>query len=65
MTDAPKIAYTVEEAVAASGISRSRLYEHHAAGVITMRKAGRRTLILGDELRSLIEALPAAPRRAA
>ena len=64
MTDA-KIAYTVAEAADACGLSPDTLYRKHAAGEITMLKAGRRTLIKASDLAGLIDNLPALPRRAA
>lgn len=63
--DPRKLAYTIAEAAAASGLSDDTLYRKHHAGEITMRKSGRRTLIMADDLRRVIEALPALPRRAA
>lgn len=66
MTDAPtKLAYTIPEAVKASGLSRDTLYRRHNDGVITMKKAGRRTLIPAADLEQLIADLPALPRHAA
>lgn len=60
-----KLAYTIEEASAATGLSDDTLYRKHHAGEITMRKAGRRTLILAEDLQKLVETFPALPRRAA
>lgn len=63
--DPRKLAYTIAEAAAASGLSDDTLYRKHHAGEITMRKAGRRTLIMAEDLQRLIQALPALPRHAA
>lgn len=60
-----KLAYTIPEAVKASGFTRTRLYEEHAAGRLRMKKAGRRTIILAADLTALVEALPDLPARAA
>lgn len=60
-----KLAYTIPEAVKASGFTRTRLYEMHAAGQLPMKKAGRRTIIRAVDLDAAIEALPDLPRRAA
>jgi excisionase family DNA binding protein len=60
-----KLAYTIAEACAATGLSDDTLYRKHQAGEITMRKAGRRTLILAEDLQRLLDAMPALPRRAA
>jgi len=54
------IALTIENATEQSGLSRSRLYVLIGEGKIEARKAGKRTLILGESLRRYIESLPAA-----
>lgn len=53
-----KIAYTLDEAVEATGIGRSSFYEEAMAGRIQFRKRGRTTLILADELQRYLDALP-------
>lgn len=40
-----KLAYRIDEAVAATGIGRTSLYEMIKAGALKTRKIGRRTLI--------------------
>ena len=55
------LAYTVDDAVSASGFSRSRIYEEIGAGRLRAVKAGKRTLVFADSLRALLEALPPAP----
>ncbi len=64
-----QIALTIEDAVKASGLARSRIYELMGKGELEARKAGRRTLIMGDSLRGYLENLPvakiAAPKLAA
>jgi hypothetical protein len=55
-----QFALTVEDAVKASGLARSRLYVLLAEGKLEARKAGRRTLIMGDSLRHYLESLPPA-----
>jgi excisionase family DNA binding protein len=65
MTQDRKLAYTVAEACAVTGLSDDTLYRKHHAGEITMRKAGRRTLIMAADLEALIERLPALGRSAA
>lgn len=57
-----KIAVTLREATALSGIGRSSLYKLFNAGKLTPRKAGKRTLILFAELESYVQSLPAARR---
>lgn len=56
----PAIAYTLDEAVVATGVSRSSLYEAQAAGLIKFRKRGRTTLILTEELNRFMAELPIA-----
>jgi hypothetical protein len=57
------LAYTIADAVLVSGLSRTRLYQLFGEGVLTPRRAGRRTLILADELRDVVRNLPPAPVR--
>ncbi len=59
-----ELAYTIEDAVRVSGLSRTRLYELMGLGTLVGKKAGRRTIITGDSLRTLIENLPPANIRA-
>lgn len=54
---------TIAEAVAFSGLSRTKIYEMAAAGILTPRKSGRRTLVLVTELSAALEALPPAAIR--
>lgn len=53
-----KLAYSIAEAVRATSISRSGLYEAIAAGRLCARKNGGRTLINADDLRKFIRSLP-------
>lgn len=55
---AERLAYSVREFAAASGLSRSRLYEAMAAGQLQARKFGGRTIILDADARAFLEALP-------
>jgi excisionase family DNA binding protein len=60
------IAYTIDEACRASGVGRTRLYAALRGRELRARKHGKRTIILADDLRQWLEALPAyAPARAA
>lgn len=54
------LAYTVDDAVLASGFSRSRIYYEIAAGRLRAVKAGKRTLVFADSLLALLKALPPA-----
>ena len=53
-----KLAYTIPQAVEASGISRSSIYLAIASGRLAARKAGKRTLIQDRELRRFLAGLP-------
>jgi hypothetical protein len=64
LSDCIPLAYTVSDAVKVSGLARTRLYELASEGRITFRRAGRRTVILADDLRTLLASLPPAPIRA-
>jgi hypothetical protein len=55
---AVKIAYTIPQAVQASGLSRSSLYLAIASGALRARKYGARTLILDTDLRRFLGDLP-------
>lgn len=57
-----KIAVTLREATALSGIGRSSLYKLFAARKLTPRKAGKRTLIIVAELENYIKSLPKGVR---
>jgi excisionase family DNA binding protein len=53
------LAHTIAEASARSGIGRTAIYELINTGQLPARKRGRRTLILADDLRQCLQALPA------
>jgi excisionase family DNA binding protein len=53
-----RLAYSVTESCVAAGIGRTNLYELITRGEIRAKKVGRRTLILADDLRQWLEALP-------
>ena len=60
---AAPLAYTILDAARVSGLSRSGLYRHFAAGDLTPRKAGGRSVILAADLNRFLAALPTAPIR--
>jgi excisionase family DNA binding protein len=63
MSDAstvPKLAFRIDEAVAATGISRAALYQDIAEGKLRARKRGASTLILAADLQSYLENFPEA-----
>ncbi|MER9167696.1 helix-turn-helix domain-containing protein [Mesorhizobium australicum] len=53
-----KFGLTIEEAVDCSGIGRTKIFEAIKLGKLTARKAGRRTIILREELSDFLKALP-------
>lgn len=53
-----KLAYRIDEAVAATGIGRTSLYEMIKAGALKTRKIGRRTIIEREELERALRNLP-------
>ena len=53
-----KLAMTVAEAVAYSGIGRTKLYDLVKLGQLTPKKLGTRTLILTEELDAYVRSLP-------
>lgn len=55
-----KIAVTIPEAVAISGLGRSTLYKLFSEGKIQRRKSGNRTLIILSELNAYVHSLPVA-----
>jgi len=55
MQHAPeKLAYSIEEAAAATSISKSSIYNRIATGEIVVAKVGRRTVIPARSLRKLV-----------
>jgi excisionase family DNA binding protein len=52
------IAVTIPDAVKASGMSRSSIYEALKRGDLSARKAGRRTLISFADLQTYLASLP-------
>lgn len=52
------IALTIAEVCAASRIGRTRVYEAIRTGELPARKHGRRTLVLSEDVRRWLEALP-------
>lgn len=54
----PRISMTINDAVAYSGIGRTKLYDLIKEGKLTPRKLGARTLILTEELDAYIRGLP-------
>jgi excisionase family DNA binding protein len=59
------IAHTIDGAVKASGLGRTKIYELIGAKKLEARKSGKRTLIMADSLRSYLASLPVADIRTA
>jgi len=53
------LAYSVAEACSLARAGRTALYEAIRTGALRAVKRGRRTLVLVDDLRRYLEALPA------
>jgi len=66
MNGAPieKHGLTIPEACTCSGIGKTKLYEAINSGKLKARKAGKRTLILSDDLRDYLSSLPLMVRGA-
>jgi excisionase family DNA binding protein len=52
-----KLGYTVAEAVALTGVSRTRLYQENKAGRLKFVKIGRRTLVTRTDLEAWLDLL--------
>lgn len=62
-----QISLSIEEARAATGIGRTKLYAAINAGQLKARKFGKRTIILRDDLNAFLSSLenyPATTREA-
>lgn len=55
----PPISMTIDEACAATGIGRTKLYEVLDSGVLPAKKWGKRTLILKADLQKFLTSLEA------
>lgn len=53
-------ALTISEACAVTGLGKTKLYEVIAAGKLKVRKCGKRSLVLRDDLRDFLASLPGA-----
>jgi excisionase family DNA binding protein len=53
--ECPKLAYSVKEAVHATSLKKSTIYNYIAAGKLKSRRVGGRTIIPAESLRALIE----------
>jgi excisionase family DNA binding protein len=61
----PPIAYSIEDAPQAVGVSRTRIFEAVRNKELTARKAGKSTIIESDELKRWVKSLPTKGRQPA
>jgi excisionase family DNA binding protein len=61
---AGKIAHSIDGACEAADVGRTSIYEAIRAGDLKARKLGRRTIILDEDLRAWLAALPLATEAA-
>jgi excisionase family DNA binding protein len=61
MTTDIKLSFTILEAVTATGLSRSFLWQKIQSGELKTVRAGRRRLILANDLRNWIAGHPTSP----
>ncbi|MFZ0148123.1 MAG: helix-turn-helix domain-containing protein [Xanthobacteraceae bacterium] len=54
-----RIAYTLPEAARIAGVSRTRIFEAVRKQELTVRKAGRASIVTHDDLVAWIKSLPA------
>lgn len=59
------LAYSINEVVELTGVSRSRIYQLVTSGELRTRKLGRRTLVLSVELTQWLSSLPERDERLA
>ena len=52
------LAYSIADAAEAIGVSKSALFQVMASGDLPVRKLGRRTLVLRDDLMAYLQRLP-------
>ena len=56
----PRLGFSIDGACESSGLGRTFLYEAIGSGKLIAKKAGRRTIILPEDLKAYLENLPAA-----
>ena len=55
-----KLGLSIDETCVASGLGRTMIYEAIGSGKLIAKKAGSRTIILTEDLKTFLENLPAA-----
>ena len=68
MTDAqnrelPRFSYSLDEAAIVTGLSRTRLFQAVRDGRLTVRKDGKSTLVLAEDLSAYLKSLPVKGKR--
>ena len=58
ITPRSRVAYSVAETMALSGLGRDTIYKAIHAGRLPARKMGRRTIVLASDLQAFLESLP-------
>jgi excisionase family DNA binding protein len=53
------LAYSIQDVTKLTGLGRSYIYEEIRDGRLLIRKAGRRSLVLPDDLKAWLASLPA------
>jgi Helix-turn-helix domain len=53
-----RVAHSIPEVCAATGLGRDSVYAAIRTGKLVARKYGRRTVVLEDDMRAFLEALP-------
>jgi excisionase family DNA binding protein len=61
--DLMEIAISIIEAARRAGVGRSSVYEAIGRGDLKIRKNGRRSLVLVDDLKAWVSAMPEAKHR--
>jgi hypothetical protein len=54
----PKLSYTIRQAVQATGIGRTSLYDDIMSGVLPAHKRGKSTIIMTADLTAYLAGLP-------
>jgi excisionase family DNA binding protein len=60
MEKSEPLAVSIADAVRLSGVGRSSLYEAIRRGDLPIRKSGRRTLLMTEDIRRWLTSLPAS-----
>lgn len=64
-TQANRLTFSLADAASAIGVGKSTLHELIATGKIPVRKLGRRSLILREDLEAYVQSLPVSGEQCA